>query len=141
MAISDAEQEGLTTDGTTKDCYDALKAQAQSEGPMKQIALICEAFSTYAPVSKPIENMARKICKLINHAFAIGTIDKDLLKCITLLNSINDKTFKSMQTQVSQGLADSTSKDPYTLAHVHKLFQTIDSLATLTRPTTSDMAL
>lgn len=139
-AISDAEQEGLTTDGTAKECYDALKARAQSEGPVKQVALIREALSTYTPISEPIEDTARRICELIDRAFAIGVIDKDLLKCIALLNSINDKAFEAVQAQVSRGLADSTKTDPYTSAHIRKLFQTIDSLATLGR-STSDTAL
>ena len=121
-AISDAKQEGLTTDGTAKECYDALKAQAQSKRPIKQVALIHEALSTYAPVSDPIKNTARKICELIDRAFAIGTIDKDLLKCIALLNSINNKAFESVQTQVSQGLADSTAKDPLHLSPCPQTF-------------------
>lgn len=96
-AISDAEQEGLNTDGTAKECYDSLKAHAQSEGPIRQIALICEALTTYAPTTKPLETTARKISKLVDRAFAIGAIDKDLLKCIVLLNSINNKLFESIQ--------------------------------------------
>ncbi|KAG6892658.1 hypothetical protein C0993_003310, partial [Termitomyces sp. T159_Od127] len=60
-AVSDAEQEGLVTDGTAKECYNALKARAQSEGPVKQVALIREALTTYAPVSEPLETTARKI--------------------------------------------------------------------------------
>ncbi|KAG6875256.1 hypothetical protein C0992_004547 [Termitomyces sp. T32_za158] len=34
-AISDAEQEGLDTDGSAKECYDALKARAQNKGPVR----------------------------------------------------------------------------------------------------------
>lgn len=132
--VSDAEQEGLATDGTAKECYDALKARAQREGPVKQVALIREALSTYAPISEPIEHTAQKICDLIDRTFAIGTIDRDLLKCITLLNSINDKSFESVQMQISHGLADSTKDRPYTSSDARKLFQTIDSLATLLRP-------
>ncbi|KNZ77209.1 hypothetical protein J132_06204 [Termitomyces sp. J132] len=57
-AVSEAEQEGLIMDSTAKECYDALKAQAQCEGPVKQVALVCEALSTYAPVSEPIDTTA-----------------------------------------------------------------------------------
>ncbi|KAG6887366.1 hypothetical protein C0992_012605 [Termitomyces sp. T32_za158] len=34
-AVSEAEQEGLETDGSAKECYDALKARAQREGQIK----------------------------------------------------------------------------------------------------------
>lgn len=132
-AISDAEQEDLNTDGSAKECYDALKARAHREGPVKQVALIREALLTYVPVSEPLDATARKICDLVDRAFAIGTIDKDLLKCIALLNSINDKSFESVQTQVSRGLADASATKPYASADIRKLFQTIDSLATLSK--------
>ncbi|KAG5351674.1 hypothetical protein C0989_005369, partial [Termitomyces sp. Mn162] len=65
----------------------------------KAVALICQALLTYAPLAEPIDTTAHKICNLIDHAFLIGAIDKDLLKCITLLNSINNKSFQSLQTQ------------------------------------------
>lgn len=108
---------------------------------MKQVALIRQALSTYAPVVEPIDSTARKICDLIDRAFAIGAIDKDLLKCIALLNSINDKSFESLQTQVSRGLSDATVSSPYTSSQIRKLFQTVDSLSTLTKTTSTDTAL
>lgn len=140
-AVSESEQEGLETDGSAKECYDALKACAHREGPVKQVALVRQALSTYAPVGEPIDVTARKICDLVDRAFAIGTIDKDLLKCIALLNSINDKTFESLQTQVSRGLADTTPSNPYTSAQIRKLFQTVDSLTTLNKTPSTDTAL
>ncbi|KAG5334214.1 hypothetical protein C0989_003974 [Termitomyces sp. Mn162] len=85
-AISEAEQDGLKTDRSAKECYNALKARAQCKGLVKQVALICKALTTYAPVAKPIEATAWKICDLINRAFVIGSIDRDFLKCIVLLN-------------------------------------------------------
>ncbi|KAG6838049.1 hypothetical protein H0H87_004332, partial [Tephrocybe sp. NHM501043] len=47
---SDAEQEGLVTDGTAKECYDALKSRAHREGPVKQVALIRSANSSIEPL-------------------------------------------------------------------------------------------
>lgn len=140
-AVSEAEQEGLETDGTAKECYDALKTRAQCEGPVKQVALIRQALSTYAPIAEPIDATARKICDLIDRAFSIGVIDKDLLKCIALLNSINDKSFESLQTQVSRGLADATTNAPYSSSHIRKLFQTVDSLSNLAKTPLVDTAL
>ncbi|KAG5723846.1 hypothetical protein E4T56_gene9843 [Termitomyces sp. T112] len=133
--------EGLDTDGMAKECYDTLKARAHHKGPVKQVALVREALSTYAPISEPIETTAHKICELFDRAFAISSIDKSLLKCIALLNSINDKSFESVQTQVLRGLADSTTEKPYTSSDIRKLFQTIDSLATLLKPSSFDTAL
>ena len=106
-----------------------LKAHAHCEGPIKQVALICKALSTYAPVAEPIDTTARKICELVDRTFAIGIIDKDLLKCIALLNCINDKSFKSIQIQVSCGLANLTTEAPYTSSQIRKLFQTISLLS------------
>ncbi|KAH0578539.1 hypothetical protein H2248_003688 [Termitomyces sp. 'cryptogamus'] len=65
-AISEAEKEGLLTDGSAKECYNNLKARVQSEGPVKQVALICKTLTTYAPISEPLETTAWKICDLVN---------------------------------------------------------------------------
>ncbi|KNZ81329.1 hypothetical protein J132_02019 [Termitomyces sp. J132] len=140
-AVSEAEQEGLETYGFAKECYDTLKVHAQCKGPVKQVALIWQALSTYAPIAEPIDITAWRICNLIDQAFAIRAIDKDLLKCIALLNSINDKSFESIQTQVSQGLSDATVTSLYTSFQIRKLFQTIDSLSMLTITSPTDTAL
>lgn len=140
-AVSKAEQEKLETNETVKECYDSLKAHAQCEGPVKQVVLICQALSTYVQIAEPIDITACRICELINQAFSIGAIDKNLLKCIALLNSINDKSFESLQTQVLWGLIDATKNAPYTLSHIRKLFQTVDSLSTLTKAPSVDTAL
>lgn len=103
------------------------------KGLVKQVALTREALSTYAPVIDPINTIAQRVCDLINQAFAIGVIDKDLLKCIALLNCINDKFFKSIQMQVSHGLANSRAGNPYTSFQICKLFQMVDSLTNLSR--------
>ncbi|KAG5718771.1 hypothetical protein E4T56_gene2727 [Termitomyces sp. T112] len=138
--VSDAKQEGLSTDGTANECYDMLKAQANCKGPVKQVTLICKALSTYVPIAKPIENTTRKICELVDHAFTISrVIDKDLLKCIALLNSINNKHFKSIQVEVSCRLADSTKEKTYTSSDIQKLFQTSNSLANLSKPSSDTM--
>lgn len=114
--------------GTAKECYDALKAPARREGPVKQVALIREALSVL--VSEPLDPVARKICELVDRAFANGEIDKDVLKCTALLNLINDKSFEAIQTQVSR-VADSTTDKLYTSSDIRKLFQTIDSVQTI----------
>ncbi|KAH0581402.1 hypothetical protein J132_02956 [Termitomyces sp. J132] len=54
VTISKAKQEGLDCDGNAKQYYDVLKAYAQCEEPVKQVALIHKAFSTYIPISEPI---------------------------------------------------------------------------------------
>lgn len=131
--VFEAEQESLETDRMAKECYDTLKMRAHWEGPIKQVALIQEALLIYASIAEPVDATVCKISDLIDWAFAIGTTNKDLLKCITLLNCINNKSFESLQTQVSQGLANSTADAPYTFFYICKLFQTVDSLATLTK--------
>ncbi|KAG6871054.1 hypothetical protein C0995_008741 [Termitomyces sp. Mi166 len=57
-AISNAEQDSLKTDGTAKECYDALKARAHHKEPIKQVVLIYEALTTYAPVAEPVKTIA-----------------------------------------------------------------------------------
>ncbi|KAG6880146.1 hypothetical protein C0992_005230 [Termitomyces sp. T32_za158] len=69
-AISEGKQEGLETDGFAKECYNTLKAHAQCESPVKQVALIQQALSTYAPIAEPIDTTAQKIYKLTDCAFA-----------------------------------------------------------------------
>ncbi|KAG5349577.1 hypothetical protein C0989_002991 [Termitomyces sp. Mn162] len=58
-AISEAEQKGLRVDGTTKECYNALKSAAQQEGPVKQVSLIQEVLFTYVPVSEALDPVAQ----------------------------------------------------------------------------------
>ncbi|KAH0583241.1 hypothetical protein H2248_011121 [Termitomyces sp. 'cryptogamus'] len=91
-AVSKAEQDGLKTNGTAKECYSALKARAQCKGPVKQVVLIHKALTTYAPIAEPVKTLAQKICDLINHTFVIGTIDKDLLNFATLSRTFNTDT-------------------------------------------------
>lgn len=140
-AVDRSEHEGLVTSSTAKDCFDNLKKRALNEGPVKQVALLRESLSTYNPITSPLEVTARKICELVDRAFDIGDINRDLFKSIALLNSINDKAYKALQTQISRGLADSTKDNPYRSSNIRKLFETMDSLSTLSKSSTGDTAL
>lgn len=111
-ALDDAEHRDLITDQGAAKCFADLKARAQREGPIKQIALLQEALSTYCSTNEPLPVTAGRITDTVKRAFDIGTIDRDLFTCIALLNSLNDPSFESLQNSVSTLISRSTQSSP-----------------------------
>ncbi|GLB45783.1 hypothetical protein LshimejAT787_2900110 [Lyophyllum shimeji] len=128
LAIEKTERDGIPKDKGAKAFYEALKSRANGEGPVKQVALIREAFSTYCSATEPLPTTAMKICDIIDRAFAMGNINKDLFKCIALLNALNDDSFRAIQSNVSRALSESTATDPYTSSKIRRLLETEQTL-------------
>ncbi|KAF5381554.1 hypothetical protein D9615_005521 [Tricholomella constricta] len=80
--------------------YEALRDHCQSAGPICQVAIIRQALSTYCSPSEPLVATANNICTLIDTAFDMGAITRDLFKCIALLNSLSDKSYESIQSTI-----------------------------------------
>ncbi|KAG6899752.1 hypothetical protein C0995_005030 [Termitomyces sp. Mi166 len=97
-------------DKGTQQCFKDLKTQAQWEGPIKQIALLQEALSTYCSQSKSLPVMVSQITNIVKRTFNIDEINADLFTCIALLSSLNDLAFKALQNSVSTLLSKSTKK-------------------------------
>ncbi|KAF5378789.1 hypothetical protein D9615_006919 [Tricholomella constricta] len=125
-----------------KICFENVKAHCLGAGPIKQVAKIREALSTYCSTDTPTVDTATNICKLVDAAFDMGTIDRDLFKCIAILNSLNDKAFDNIQSSLSRDLAGSTKMNPYTSSHIIKILGYEDTLASSKRQMqTRDTAL
>ena len=67
----------------------------------------------------------KQISNIIERIFAIQTLDKDLFKCVVLLNSLNSLQYSSIQAQISHGLADSTRDALYKLDSIQKLLKIV----------------
>lgn len=142
QAIGESEMEFIDYTKGAKVCYDIITSRCRSAGPVKQISLIREALSTYCSLSEPLVSTATKICNTIDRAFAMGDITQDLFKCIALLNSLNDKTFESIQSNISRALSDSTKTTPYTSDHIRRVLESEDTLISTKRHMhTQDVAL
>ncbi|KAF5379176.1 hypothetical protein D9615_006023 [Tricholomella constricta] len=117
-AVDDSLAEYIDYDKSADKNYEALKAHCLSAGPIKQVATIRKALSTYCSTSTPITDTAKEICELVDAAFDMGEINRDLFKCIAILNSLNDQAFESTQSTISRALSESTKEKPYTLANI-----------------------
>ncbi|KAF8223976.1 hypothetical protein L208DRAFT_1314139 [Tricholoma matsutake] len=133
QAVSESEMEFINYTKGAKACYDTITARCRSAGPVKQISLIHEALSTYCSLSEPLVSTATKICNTVNRMFAMGDITRDLFKCIALLNSLNDKAFKSIQSNISRALSDSTKTTPYTSNHIQHFSLESEDMLILTK--------
>ncbi|KAG5715322.1 hypothetical protein E4T56_gene14577 [Termitomyces sp. T112] len=88
------------------------ETRARQEGPIKQIALLQEALSTYCSQFESLLVMASRITNIVKRAFNIGKINADLFTCIALLNSLNNPSFEALQNSVSTLLSKSTKDLP-----------------------------
>ncbi|KAF5380152.1 hypothetical protein D9615_006145 [Tricholomella constricta] len=114
-AINDSLHDLIDYEKGVRRSYDALREHCQSAGPIRQVAIIRQALSTsYCSPSEPLVATANNICMLIDTAFDMGAITRDLFKCIALLNGLSDKSYESIQSTISCALSDSTSESPYT---------------------------
>ncbi|GLB33459.1 hypothetical protein LshimejAT787_0103430 [Lyophyllum shimeji] len=127
-AVADSELEYIDWEKSPKACFDALRTRHQSAGPVRQIALIREALSTYCSHTEPLPTTVRRICDTIDQAYEMGEITRDLLKCFAILNSLNDRAFEAIQSTINRALSDATASNPYTSDQVRSL---IDSEQTL----------
>ncbi|KAF8223051.1 hypothetical protein L208DRAFT_1153187, partial [Tricholoma matsutake] len=89
-----------------------LREHHQSEGPVCQVQLLQQALSIQCTKDTPLPEMAEKICALIEHTFAMGDIQADLLCCIALLNSLSDN-FPHARSIISWDIAASSLSAPY----------------------------
>ncbi|KAF8231632.1 hypothetical protein L208DRAFT_1276141 [Tricholoma matsutake] len=128
QAVGKSEVEFIDYTKGAKACYDTITVHCRSAGPVKQISLICEALLTYCSLSEPLVFTATKICNTVDGTFTMGDITQDLFKCIALLNSLNDKAFESIQSNISCALSDSTKTTPYTSDHIRCILKSEDTL-------------
>ncbi|KAF8230085.1 hypothetical protein L208DRAFT_1154890, partial [Tricholoma matsutake] len=128
QAVGKSEMEFIDYTKGAKACYDTITVRCRSAGPVKQISLICEALSMYCSLSELLVSTATKICNTVDRMFAMGDITQDLFKGIALLNSLNDKAFKSIQSNISCALSDSTKTTPYTSDHIRCILESKDML-------------
>ena len=89
---------------TAKAAWTALKAQHENEGPICQVNLLQKALAAKCTKETPLPEMGCQICEDIKQAFTIGTLNEDLLCCITLMNVLED--FPHLHTTVSTGLTN-----------------------------------
>lgn len=130
-ALDDSEYEGVDEAKTAAGLYNALKARAEGEGPVRMVALMQEVLKMQCSPNEPLTTTATRICDTVNRIFAIQALDKDLFKCVMLLNSLNSSQYEPIQAQVSRGLADATKTNPYTSDNIRKLLETIQNLSNL----------
>lgn len=127
-ALDNAKHRDLITDQGAAQCFTDLKTRAQREGPIKQIALLQEALSTYCSTSEPLPITAGRITDTVRRAFDIGTVDKDLFTCIALLNSLNDPSFESLQNSVSTILSKSSQSAPCSPTDIRILMENAQNI-------------
>ena len=85
-----------------------------------------------------------RICDIVNHIFAIQALDKDLFKCVILLNSLSSPQYEPLQAQISRGLANAIASALYKSDSIWKLLETVQNLTTLkasSNPLATNMAL
>lgn len=131
IMLNEAEYKGLDNAKTAASMYATVKARAEVEGPVCMVSLIQEVLKIQCSLSQPLTETAARICDIVNCIFAIQALDKDLFKCVILLNSLNAPQYKPVQAQISRRLADATSNAPYTSDNIHKLLKTVQNLTTL----------
>ena len=130
-ALDDCEYDGLDKTKTTVNLYGQVKTRAEGEGPVRMITLIQEVLKIQCSPTEPLPATARQICDIVNRIFSIQALDKDLFKCVILLNSLNSPQYEPIQAQVSHGLANATKDHPYSSNHIRKLLKMVQNLNAL----------
>ena len=105
---------------TVKKAWDSLKLRHENEGPIHQVNLLQKALATTCTRDTPLPETACQICKDIKCAFTIGTLNKDLLCCIALMNVL--KNFPHLCTGISTSLT-SYKQGSYTLENILLLLE------------------
>ncbi|KAF5377091.1 hypothetical protein D9615_010560 [Tricholomella constricta] len=112
-AVDDSLHDLIDYENGVRKSYEALRNHCQSAGPIRQVTIIRQALSTYCSPSEPLVATANTICTLIDTAFDMGTITRDLFKGIALLNSLSDKTYESIQSTISHPARLTERADPH----------------------------
>ncbi|KAF8816943.1 hypothetical protein BYT27DRAFT_7076152, partial [Phlegmacium glaucopus] len=118
MHCSDFEQEFIEKYSTALDCWEALKAAHLAEGPVKQMELICTAFTTRIPCNKDQDAKVRQITEDISRAFDMpGGLSKDTLICIALLSALSDG-HEHLRAIIQRDLQNATIDKPFLPHHI-----------------------
>lgn len=139
-ALDESEYEGLDDTKTTANLYAQVKTRAEGKGPVWMISLIQEVLRIQCLLSEPLTMTGKWISDIVERIFTIQTLDKDLFKCVVLLNSLNSPQYSSIQAQISHGLADSTRDAPYKLDNIQKLLKMVQNLSNL-KSSATDLAM
>lgn len=131
MALNESEYDGLDDAKTAASLFSHVKAQAKEEGPVRMVVLIQEVLRIQCSPNEPLTETAQQICNIVNQIFVIQALDKDLFKCVVLLNSLSSPQYGPVQAQVSRGLADAMKANPYTSDQIQKLLEMVQNLTNL----------
>lgn len=112
-AVNDAEQEYLITKKGARECWLEIQNRHQNEGPVKQVTLLHIALSTKCSLSEPLPTTVKTICDAIDRAFVMGELTSDILKCIAILNSLDNDRFEISWTIISDNISKATKENPY----------------------------
>ena len=110
---------------TAKAAWTNLKTRHENEGPIRQVNLLQKALAAKCTKDASLPETGRQICEDIKRAFAIGTLNQDLLCCIALMNALED--LPHLCTTVSTSLTNSKSGS-YTSEDILLLLETEQSL-------------
>ena len=111
--IETAEWEYIDCNKGAVACWSALQNCHQSKGPIRQVQLLQEALTTQCTKSTLLPITADRICTVIDHAYNMGDISKDLLKCIALLGSLGCD-FPHLHSIIICDISVATAKNPLT---------------------------
>lgn len=121
---SEAEQDFLDIKKGAKACWDSLKERHQKEGRVKQVKLLQTALSTKVSSIEPPTVTARNICDMIDRAFSIDSeIDADRIKCIAILNALDNDLYSSARSLIFHHVSESTDVKPYTSHNIRKFLE------------------
>lgn len=111
-AVEHAELAYIPRSIGPKAAWDLLKKRHEREGPIRQVTLLHQALSIPFMDETPMPETATAICALINRAYTIGDVNKDVFCCIAMLGAL--KNFPNIQSIVSRDIGNTTVEKPYT---------------------------
>jgi len=109
-----------------KACWDAICDRHQNQGPIHQVAYLQEAMAAKCSRGTPLPVTAEKSCSEVDHAYDMGDISRDLMKCILLLNSLSD--FPHTRAMVSWDISSSSEANPITSTDIQQYMDDEQSL-------------
>lgn len=110
-AVEPTEHEFIPRAIGPKAAWEKLKERHEKEGPIKQVLLLHEALSTSFTDDTPMPTTAANITSLIDRAYTIGDVNKDMLICIAILTAL--KVYLNLQSIISDKISNSTISNPY----------------------------
>ncbi|KAF5366759.1 hypothetical protein D9758_006525 [Tetrapyrgos nigripes] len=106
LVIDEAEQEVIEDATTAKEAWKLLVQRHAQEGPVKQVQLIQEALGTRYSSLEKYTTTSSKLTTLNKHIFGMGTLNKELFLCITMINAMsNVPELRATHENVTQSLA------------------------------------